>query len=34
MHKLEVRSKDPANKARARRSYVATAAGQPASGSK
>ncbi|MEO5822437.1 MAG: VWA domain-containing protein [Vicinamibacteraceae bacterium] len=29
VHKLEVRSKDPANKARARRSYVATAITQP-----
>jgi Ca-activated chloride channel homolog len=29
VHKLEVRSKDPANKARARRSYVATAVNQP-----
>jgi Ca-activated chloride channel family protein len=34
VHKLEVRPKDTANKARARRSYVATAVGQPASGSK
>ena len=34
VHKLEVRSKDPNNKARARRSYVATAAGQSGSGSK
>jgi Ca-activated chloride channel family protein len=34
VHKLEVRSKDPANKARARRSYVATAVTQPASGTK
>jgi Ca-activated chloride channel family protein len=29
VHKLEVRSKNPGNKARARRSYVATAATQP-----
>jgi Ca-activated chloride channel family protein len=29
VHKLEVRSKDPGNKARARRSYVATAATPP-----
>jgi len=34
VHKLEVRSKDPANKARARRSYVATAVNQPAPGGK
>jgi Ca-activated chloride channel family protein len=34
VHKLEVRAKDPNNKARARRSYVATAAGQSGSGSK
>ena len=34
VHKLEVRSKDPANKARARRSYVATAVGQPTPGGK
>jgi Ca-activated chloride channel family protein len=34
VHKLEVRAKDPNNKARARRSYVATAVGQPAPGSK
>jgi Ca-activated chloride channel family protein len=34
VHKLEVRSKDPNHKPRARRSYVATAAGQPATGSK
>ncbi len=34
VHKLEVRPKDPANKARARRSYVATAVGQPATGAK
>ena len=34
VHKLEVRAKDPNNKARARRSYVATAVGQPGSGSK
>jgi Ca-activated chloride channel homolog len=32
VHKLEVRSKNPSNKARARRSYVATAVNQPASG--
>jgi Ca-activated chloride channel homolog len=34
VHKLEVRSKDPANKARARRSYVATAVSQPTPGGK
>jgi Ca-activated chloride channel homolog len=34
VHKLEVRSKDPANKARARRSYVATAISQPTPGGK
>ena len=34
VHKLEVRSKDPGNKARARRSYVATAVKEPASGGK
>jgi Ca-activated chloride channel family protein len=34
VHTLEVRSKNPANTARARRSYVATAVGQPATGSK
>jgi Ca-activated chloride channel homolog len=34
VHKLEVRSKNPSNKARARRSYVATAVNQPASGGK
>jgi Ca-activated chloride channel family protein len=34
IHKLEVRSKDPGNKARARRSYLATAINQPASGGK
>lgn len=34
VHKLEVRSKDPGNKARARRSYLATAVNQPASGGK
>jgi Ca-activated chloride channel family protein len=34
VHKLEVRSKDPNNKARARRSYVAAAVTQPASGGK
>jgi Ca-activated chloride channel homolog len=34
VHKLEVRSKDPGNKARARRSYVATAVTQPTPGGK
>jgi Ca-activated chloride channel homolog len=34
VHKLEVRSKDPSNKARARRSYLATAVNPPAAGSK
>jgi Ca-activated chloride channel family protein len=34
VHKLEVRAKDPNNKARARRSYVATAVTQPASDGK
>jgi Ca-activated chloride channel homolog len=34
VHKLEVRSKDPSNKARARRSYVATAVTQPTPGAK
>jgi VWFA-related protein len=34
VHKLEVRSKDPNNKARARRSYVAAAVTQPGSGGK
>ena len=34
VHKLEVRSKDPSNKARARRSYLATAVNPPATGSK
>ena len=34
IHKLEVRSKDPGNKARARRSYLAAAVNQPASGGK
>jgi len=34
VHKLEVRSKDPGNKARARRSYVATAVKEPPSGGK
>jgi len=34
VHKLEVRSKDPSHKARARRSYLATAVSQPASGGK
>jgi Ca-activated chloride channel homolog len=34
IHKLEVRPKDPTNKARARRSYLATAVNQPASGGK
>lgn len=34
VHKLEVRPKDPGKKARARRSYVATAVTQPASGGK
>jgi Ca-activated chloride channel homolog len=34
IHKLEVRPKDPSHKARARRSYVATAINQPASGGK
>jgi len=34
VHKLEVRSKDPGNKARARRSYVATAITQPPAGGK
>ena len=34
IHKLEVRSKDPGNKARARRSYLAAAISQPASGGK
>jgi Ca-activated chloride channel homolog len=34
VHKLEVRSKDPGNKARARRSYVATAVTQPPPGGK
>ena len=32
VHKLEVRTKDATNKARARRSYIATAVAQPASG--
>ena len=34
VHKLEVCSKNPGNKARARRSYLATAINQPASGGK
>ena len=34
VHKLEVRSKDPGNKARARRSYIATAITQPPAGGK
>jgi Ca-activated chloride channel family protein len=34
IHKLEVRPKDPSHKARARRSYLATAVNQPASGGK
>jgi VWFA-related protein len=34
VHKLEVRSKDPSNKARARRSYLATAVNPPAASSK
>jgi VWFA-related protein len=34
IHKLEVRSKDPGNKARARRSYLAAAIKDPASGGK
>jgi Ca-activated chloride channel homolog len=34
VHKLEVRAKDPSHKARARRSYVATAVKEPASGGK
>ncbi len=34
VHKLEVRPKDPSNKARARRSYVATAVKEPPSGGK
>ncbi len=34
VHKLEVRSKNPGNKARARRSYLASAVNQPASGGK
>ena len=34
IHKLEVRSKDPTNKARARRSYLAAAVKEPPSGGK
>jgi len=34
VHKLEVRPKDPSNKARARRSSVATAVKEPPSGGK
>jgi Ca-activated chloride channel family protein len=34
VHKLEVRPTNPSNKARARRSYLATAVNQPASGGK